>query len=86
MDPLKITSSIFLLLIIILNTACGSSGDESVEQPSITSFSASPNPITVGDTSTLTAVFSGGNGIIDNDVGAVTSGVGVTVTPTATTT
>jgi len=34
----------------------------------------------------LTGVFSGGNGTVDNNVGPVTSGNAVTVTPAATTT
>jgi len=39
-----------------------------------------------GNSTTLTAVFSGGTGTVDNNVGAVTSGTPVQVTPASTTT
>ena len=58
--------------------------------PTITSFSANPNPITTsGGSSALTAVFAGGTGTITAPGGyssPVTSGVAVNVSPTATTT
>ena len=57
-----------------------------VAPPVITSFSSAANTITAGNSTTLTAVFSGGTGAINNGVGAVTSGTPVTVTPAATTT
>ncbi|MGB0065462.1 MAG: hypothetical protein WBP85_13520 [Terracidiphilus sp.] len=68
------------------NSATGL-GDVSVSANlSITSFTASPNPIPLGQTSTqLTAVFSGGTGVITPGNTIVTSGTPVTVTPTATT-
>jgi hypothetical protein len=57
-----------------------------VAAPTITSFTAAPTTITVGSSTTLTAAFSGGTGSVDNGVGAVTTTVGVTVSPAATTT
>ncbi len=54
--------------------------------PTVTSFTATPATITVGNTATLAFAFSGGTGSIDNGVGTVTSGTNVTVTPTTTTT
>ena len=54
---------------------------------SITSFTASPNPIPAGSTSTqLTAVFAGGTGVITPGSISVTSGTPVTVSPTASST
>lgn len=69
--------------------ACGGSGGSSTPQvapPSITSFAAARPDVTVGDSTTLTAVFTDGTGQVDNGVGAVTSGTAVTVKPAATTT
>ena len=54
--------------------------------PAITSFVASPDTIPVGGSSSLTAVFSGGTGVITPGNLPVTSGTPVNVTPTATTT
>ena len=52
-----------------------------VSLPSITSFTASPNPVSSGGSVTLTAVFSGGTGTVDQGIGAVTSGVGTSTGP-----
>jgi hypothetical protein len=57
-----------------------------VPAPQITSFVGVPSPIVVGNPSTLTAVFTGGNGTVNNGVGAVSSGTGTNVSPTVTTT
>jgi hypothetical protein len=54
--------------------------------PAITSFIAIPTTITTGLSATLTAVFADGTGVINPGNLAVTSGVGVAVSPTATTT
>jgi len=62
------------------STAAGTSA------PIIVSFTAIPSTVPAGTSATLTGVFSNGTGTIDNSVGAVTSGTGVTVTPLATTT
>ena len=54
--------------------------------PTITSFVASPTNIATGSSSNLTAVFTGGTGVITPGNLSVTSGVAVSVSPTATTT
>jgi hypothetical protein len=64
----------------------GASGiPSSVVVPTIASFSLGSSSITQGGSTTLTAVFSHGTGSVSG-VGAVTSGVPVTVSPTSTTT
>ncbi len=57
-----------------------------VPAPTITSFGASPATITVGGSSSLTAVFANGTGVITPGNLPATSGVAVTVSPTTTTT
>jgi hypothetical protein len=57
-----------------------------IPAPAITSFAARSGTITAGNSTTLTASFTGGTGAVDNGVSAVTSGVPATVTPAATTT
>jgi hypothetical protein len=52
-----------------------------VPLPVITSFSASPNPVSNNASTTLTAVFSGGTGTVDQGIGPVTSGVGTSIGP-----
>jgi alpha-L-arabinofuranosidase len=52
---------------------------------SITSFTPTPATITVGGTSSLKAVFTGGTGVVTPGNITVTSGVAITVTPSATT-
>jgi hypothetical protein len=54
--------------------------------PTITSFIGSPTTITTGSSATLTGVFANGTGVITPGNLAATSGVGVTVSPTTTTT
>jgi hypothetical protein len=54
--------------------------------PTITGFIAIPATITTGSNATLTAEFAKGTGVITPGNLTVTSGVGVTVSPTATTT
>ena len=54
--------------------------------PTITSFVAIPTTITTGSSATLTGVFANGTGVITPGSLTDTSGVGVTVSPTATTT
>ena len=54
--------------------------------PVIASFAANPIIVTSGNPSSLTAVFSGGTGVITPGNLAVTSGTPVSVTPSATTT
>ncbi len=57
-----------------------------VAPPVISSFTAAASTIGAGSSTTLTAVFSGGSGSVNNSVGTVSSGTAVTVTPSATTT
>ena len=52
-----------------------------VPLPLVTSFSASSAVVKPGGNSTLTAVFSGGTGTVDQGVGVVTSGVGTSTGP-----
>ncbi len=54
--------------------------------PSISSFTATKNLITSGASITLTAVFSGGTGIVDKGIGQITSGTPVAIAPTSSTT
>jgi hypothetical protein len=65
----------------------GNSGNSggTVEAPVITSFSAGASAIASGTSTTLTAVFSGGNGVVSNGVGAVASGTPVNISPSSTT-
>ena len=68
---------------------CGGSAFTSQPPPNgatITSFTANPATITAGGSSSLTADFSGGTGVITPGNLAVTSGMAVSVNPTATTT
>ena len=53
--------------------------------PDIKSFDAVPAAIAAGGSATLTAVFNGGSGSIDQGVGPVASGVGIPVAPPVTT-
>ena len=57
-----------------------------IPSPAITSFTASKTEISVGDSVTLSGVFTNGNGTIDNGVGQLVSGVPLTVSPTVNTT
>ncbi len=76
-----------LLAITLLASGCGGGGGgSSVAPPSITSFTGSASSIEEGASLSLTAVFTGGTGSINNGVGSVVSGAAVSVTPTATTT
>jgi hypothetical protein len=57
-----------------------------VISPSISSFTATPASITAGASSSLTAVFTGGTGVITPGNLAITSNASVSVSPTSTTT
>jgi hypothetical protein len=67
-------------------TTSGNASVSVVAAPVINSFSANPTGVLSGGPVTLSFNFAGGTGSIDNGVGAVTSGVNVTVNPTFTTT
>lgn len=64
----------------------GGNSSQSTPPASISSFSASPASITDGATSMITGVFANGTGVITPGNIAATSGVGVSVNPTANTT
>jgi hypothetical protein len=53
--------------------------------PAISSFTANPTTLTAGGAAQLTGIFSNGTGVITPGNLAATSGIAVTVTPTATT-
>jgi len=80
----------FLLIILtLLLSSCGEGDDVIKSEPmqsSIASFTTTVSTITNGETTTLTAVFSGGSGVVDNGVGAITSNTAIDVSPDTTTT
>jgi Bacterial Ig-like domain (group 2)/Abnormal spindle-like microcephaly-assoc'd, ASPM-SPD-2-Hydin/Galactose oxidase, central domain/Protein of unknown function (DUF1573) len=89
--PVTVTPAATATYTLTVTNSAGTSVSASVTvtvvpAPTITSFTAGATNITPGNSSSLTAVFSGGNGSVNNGVGAVTSGTPVTVTPAATTT
>ncbi len=57
-----------------------------VSAPLISDFSATKNPVTTGQPTTLSYSFTGGTGSIDQNIGNVTSGRTSEVTPTSATT
>jgi len=81
-------AAVFSLGIVTLAGCGGSSGGGggNTNPPAITSFAANPASITAGSSSSLTAVFSNGTGVITPGNIAVSSGVATSVSPTATTT
>jgi len=66
-------------------TATSNASISVVAAPEITSFTTTSSPITLGDSSSLVAVFTNGDGTIDNGVGNVVSNIPVTVSPSTTT-
>lgn len=74
---------------LLLLSGCGGSSGGSSTPPAasaITSFNANPATIEAGSSTSLTAVFSSGTGVITPGNLTVTSGTPVTVTPAASTT
>ncbi len=74
---------------LLAQFACGGGSSPAAVPPPtpvITSFIAAKTPITTGTSTTLTAVFANGTGVVDKGVGAITSGTPVAVTLTADTT
>ena len=74
-----------LIILFTLVSAFGCSGGGSTEShqvlpaaPTITDFKVDKDPVTLGHTTTLTAVFTGGTGTVDKSVGGITSGNPVT--------
>ncbi|MFV2058989.1 MAG: hypothetical protein ACC707_21225, partial [Thiohalomonadales bacterium] len=88
----RIIYCLLLNLFLLPLLGCSKAGDANdpkpanTPAPSISSFIATPNPSISGGNVVLTAIFSDGTGVINQNVGAVTSGVSVTVNPTKTTT
>jgi len=67
--------------------ACGGgSTSQPAAAPHIASFTPAQATLSSGQSTTLTAVFTGGAGSVDHGVGSITSGAPVTVTPATTTT
>lgn len=69
------------LLGLAVLAGCGGGGGGSVPPPVLTSFTSAKSPITQGTSTTLTAVFSNGTGVVDHGIGTVTAGAPVTVSP-----
>lgn len=88
-SPLPLLSAAMLALLL----ACGgggggapeSAGGPAASGPVITAFTAGQALIPAGGSTTLTATFSGGSGVLSPGGGTVTSGVPVPVSPLATT-
>jgi sugar lactone lactonase YvrE len=57
-----------------------------VAAPAISTFVRAAAIITAGSSTTLTGTFSGGTGVVDNGIGAITTAIAKTVTPASTTT
>jgi len=73
-------------LFLTLGLACGGYDQPTLAGPAIASFTAARSILTTGDSTTLTADFSNGLGVVDQGVGPVSDRVPVTVRPSATTT
>jgi len=72
--------------VLLFMFGCGSSGNNSMPAPTVTSFTAGAATITTGGSTTLLWTVSNGTTIsIDHGVGTVT-GASVSVTPSTTTT
>ena len=90
-SPVTVTPALTTLYTLVVTNAAGvtamSSATITVTPPApvITSFTVGTSSILPGASTTLTAVFSNGNGYIEPGNLAVTSGVPVTVTPLDTT-
>ena len=87
-SPLAFLLGLLSFLVLTLQAACGggSSSTPPPPAPVITSFAVAKAPLTAGTSTTLTAVFSNGTGVISNGVGTVTTATPVTISPTTTTT
>ena len=87
-SPLAFLLGLLSFLVLTLQAACGggSSSTPPPPTPVITSFAVAKAPLTAGTSTTLTAVFSNGTGVISNGVGTVTTATPMTISPTTTTT
>ena len=89
MKPLGVVAAAALAFIVGPGGLLGCNGAISTQvsiTPSIASFVPSPATVTVGSSSSLTATFTNGTGVVTPGNIAVTSGTPVGVTPSATTT
>jgi sugar lactone lactonase YvrE len=88
MDLLMMKTAIVLCAggLLLLAVRCGGYTAPTLPGPAISSFSAAQGILSAGASTTLTAAFSNGAGVVDQGVGPVRSGVPVTVQPAATTT
>ena len=73
-----------VLITTFLLVGCGKSNDDGAV-PTIVSFTADNNQIFLGESSTLKGVFEDGVGVIDNNIGQITSNQSVIVVPIETT-
>lgn len=71
----------FLVFGVLGTTGCGGDSKTTAPSPLISTFYATRSPITAGEGVTLVANFTNGDGSINHGVGAVKSGVPVTVAP-----
>jgi len=80
--------SLVFIVVTGLVAACGDSHPPPPPpSPSIQSFAATPgNPIAVGSSASLKAVFSGGTGVVNPGAVSISSGQPIDVTPSDTTT
>ena len=92
-NQLRGIASMALAGVLCLTLSCGSSGSGGGSAPTpppsapvITRLTAAKSPITIGKSTTITAVFSGGSGSLDHGVGTITSGTPVNISPTVDTT
>lgn len=91
-EPLHVTPSETITYTLTVTNDTGTTTSRSVTitvlepESAINSFTATPSTITAGNSSSLSAHFANGMGHVDNDIGTVSSGESVTVTPSATTT
>ena len=69
------------LALLALAQACAGSGSPAASGPTIHSFTASPPALYPGETVLLTAVFSGGAGTVEPEIGTVQSGQQVVLKP-----
>lgn len=86
MNRIPTTLRAALPALALAMAACHHGQRSSPEVPSISSFSTDPNPVESEGPAQLEAVFSGGQATLEPGVGAMVSGVPVTVHPRVTTT
>ncbi len=86
-SPLAFVLGLLGFLLLTFQVACGGgSSTPPPPAPVITSFAVAKAPLTAGTSTTLTAVFTNGTGVINQGVGTVTSATPATISPTTTTT